>query len=150
MKAAKILLLVGLAVAGLFFFIRFFLGQLGAARHQELAGIVLTAPPGFAVADLGAADRAAAARELASRAARRPDETKLGVRFRSGGSDLLWLLDRSDAAGALLLERSAGAGGTRLETTWRGAIAERLAWAGEHGGFDAPGLAPGERRNLYH
>jgi len=149
-KLAKVLFAVAVAVAALYGFIRFFVAQLGAAQRQELAGIVLTPPPGFAVDDLGSTDRAAAARALAALLLRRAGEPKLGVRFKSGGYDLLWLADRGDAAALLLIERSAGPGGTRLETTWHGAIERRLAWAGEHGSLDAPELPPGERRNLYH
>jgi hypothetical protein len=56
----------------------------------------------------------------------------------------------ADLRGDVLEERSAGASGTRLQTLWTGNVRERLRWARDHGDFDAPGLPPPERKNLYH
>lgn len=71
----------------------------------------------------------------------------MGLHFRHGDSEVYWL---ADTGGDLLEERSAGPGGTRLQTVWKGGLRERLAWARTHGGFDVPGLPPPERKNLYH
>jgi hypothetical protein len=150
-KAARILLpalLVLGAVAALGWF---FLGQLGGTpRAEGPPGVLLSAPPDFTIEDLGETGRPAAARSLSDLLARHPGEPKLGVHFRSGAYELYWLVDRAAAQGPLLIERSAGPGGTRLETEWRSGLNERLAWGEAHGDFEAPGLAGGQRKNLYH
>ena len=112
--------------------------------------VVLAAPPGFAVVERAELERSAAARELAAMLASRPGQPHLALHFRSGGFEIFWLVDRSDPAAPVLSERSAGPSGVRIETTWAGALDERLAWGAAHGGFDAPGHPPGERKNLYH
>lgn len=152
MKSARLLLTTAVASAALAAFGWFFLGQLGGggARPEGPAGVLLSAPPEFVIEDLGTAERAEAAQTLAALLARRLGEPKLGIHFRSGSHELFWLVDRAAPAGPVLIERSAGPGGTRLETQWRGGLEARLAWARGHEGFDTPGLAAGERRNLYH
>jgi hypothetical protein len=72
---------------------------------------------------------------------------KVGLRFKRGGSEVYWLADVGED---FLEERSAGPGGTRLQTIWKGRIRERLSWARTHGDFTVPGLPPPERKNLYH
>ncbi len=150
-KLAKTLLASVLVLAALCALGWFFLGQLGgSAQPQGPAGVLLSAPPEFAIEDLGTSEREAAARALSALLARRPAESRLGVHLRSGAYELYWLVDRGAPAGPVLIERSAGPGGTRLETQWHGGIDERLRWAEQHGDFAAPGFAPGERKNLYH
>jgi hypothetical protein len=144
MKALKVL---GLLLAGLVavvLFGRFFLSQLGTQRAPELAGVVATAPPGFAVTDAGKVAPERAAALLAAQAAAGGKE---GVRFEDNGASVLWL---ADPAADEIEERRSGASGTRLQTVWRGGALARLRWAETHGTLDAPGLAPGERTNLYH
>lgn len=150
-KAAKILLATVAVLACLYAFGRFFLSQLGSGHRPEgAAGVLLAPPPDFAVEERGELERTVAARQLVQLLARRPGEPRLGIHFTAAGFDLYWLADRTDPAHPVLRELAAGPTGTRLEATWQGGLEARLAWAGEHGGFDAPGLAEGERKNLYH
>jgi len=155
LKALKVALASVLALAALYGFGRFFLGALGGGRAQsgEPAGVLFAAPPGFVVEQRGELQREAAARALAALLASRPREGRLGLHFTTAGAELYWLVERGDAQAAVLRELAAGQGGTRVETVWRGtddALERRLAWAAEHGSLDAPGLPPGESRNLYH
>jgi hypothetical protein len=156
MKALKVVAGIAVALACLYGFGRFFLAELkGGPTASGPPGVVLAAPPEYAVEEGGELGRAAAARELASLLARRGAEPRLGLHFTSGGFELYRLADRGAGnaggdGGGLLTERAAGPGGVRTETVWSGGLAERLAWAAEHGSFDAPSLAPGERKNLYH
>jgi hypothetical protein len=150
-KVVKVLAGAAVVLVALYGFGRFFLAQLRSTGGEPgPPGVVLAAPPGFAVTERGELARPEAARELARIVADRPEEPRLALHFTSGGFELFWLVDRSDPAAAILVERSAGPAGVRIETTWRGALDGRLAWAAGHGDFDAPDLAPGERRNLYH
>lgn len=151
MKRVRTVLLAAGLVVGLAFFARFFLAQLGGPPATSgPAGVLLGPPPGTPVVELGAADRRRAARELAARLAAQPAAPQLAVHFRAGGEEVFWLADRANPAAPVLVERTAGESGTRLETTWRGALDERLAWAAGRGSLDVPGLPPGERKNLYH
>ncbi len=90
-----------------------------------------------------------AARQLGELAAARGGQ-QVGLYFTSAGTEIYWLADRSEPAAATLRELSASPAGTRLERIWRGGLDARLAWAAEHGSFDAPGLPPVEEKNLYH
>lgn len=151
MKTAKYLLAAVLLAAVVYGFGLFFLSQLTTgAVSSGPAGVILAPPPDVVIEERGELDRAQAAGELAGVLARHSGEVRVGIHFRSAGQELYWIADRSEPGAAVLLERSGGAAGTRLETRWQGALGERLAWAEEHGTFDAPGLPPGERQNLYH
>lgn len=74
----------------------------------------------------------------------------MGIHFTVEGAELYWLVDRADPEGPRLIERSANPAGTRLETSYSGDVARRLAWAAQHGDLEAPGMHGGERHNLYH
>ena len=126
----------------------FFILQLstGGGRSDELAGVLLAPPPGYALAERGELSPAAAAAELEAQALR-PGAGKVGLHFKRQGAEVYWLVDPEDD---LIEERAAGPAGTRLQTVWEGGIPERLRWSRTHGTFDAPGLPPGERKNLYH
>lgn len=148
MKLLKGLLYAVLLVGALAAFGWFFVSQLssGSGRSGELAGVLLAPPPGYALVERGELSTSAAASELEALALR-PGAGKVGIHFKRQGAEVYWLADvRED----LLEERSAGASGTRLQTLWNGGIRERLSWARTHGNFDAPGLPPAERKNLYH
>lgn len=141
--------LYALALAGaLAAFGWFFVSQLssGPGRSDELSGVLLSAPPGYAVVERGDLSPSAAVAELEAQVLR-PGAGKVGLHFRQRGAEVYWLADPGED---LLEERSAGASGTRLQTVWRGGLRERLSWARTHGSFDAPGLPPAERKNLYH
>lgn len=142
-------LLYALAVAGaLAAFGWFFVSQLssGPGRTDELSGVLLSAPPGYAIAERGELSSAAAAAELEAQVLR-PGAGKVGLHFKRQGAEVYWLADPGED---LLEERSAGASGTRLQTVWRGGLRERLSRARTHGSFDVPGLPAAERKNLYH
>jgi hypothetical protein len=144
MKLLKGLLYTVLLLAALAAFGWYFVSQLGSGPTDELAGVMLAPPPGYAVVERGELAPAAAAAELEARIQR---GGKVGLRFQRAGSEVYWL---ADVEGDLLEERSAGPGGTRLQTVWKGNIRERLSWARAHGDFTMPGLPPPERKNLYH
>jgi len=141
----------------------FFVSQLdsGAGRRDDLAGVLLSPPPGSAIVERGELSFAAAAAELEAQAFRpgagssfapgsgpgSPGSDTVALHFKRQGAEVYWL---ADVRGDLLEERAAGTSGTRLQTVWSGGLRERLSWARSHGTFDAPGLPPGERKNLYH
>jgi hypothetical protein len=141
----------------------FFISQLdsGGGRRDDLAGVLLSPPPGSVIVERGELSFAAAAAELQAQAfhpgsvapgsgpgsAGSAGSDPVALHFKRQGAEVYWLADvRAD----LLEERAAGASGTRLQTVWSGGLRERLSWARSHGTFDAPGLPPGERKNLYH
>lgn len=148
MKLLKGALYAVLVLAALAAFGWFFVSQLSTdpGRSDELSGVLLSPPPGFAIVERGELSAPAAAAELEAQALR-PGAGKVGLHFKRQGAEVYWL---ADSAANLLEERSAGASGTRLQTVWRGGLRDRLTWAKTHGTFDAPGLPPGERKNLYH
>lgn len=148
MKLLKGVLYTAVVVGALIAFGWFFVSQLssGPGRSDEPAGVLLSAPPGYSVVTRGELSPSLAASELEAQALR-PGAGKVGLRFKRQGAEVYWL---ADPAGDLLEEPSAGASGTRLQTVWRGGLRERLRWARTHGNFDAPGLPPAERKNLYH
>lgn len=150
MKAGKSILLALLALAALYGFGRLFVESLGGGgRGSEAAGVQLAPPPGFRVAEGGELSRLDAARRLKAAVESAPAESRLGLHFTSGDFELTWLVDRSDSSAPRLTELSAGPA-TRVESVYAGELAARLAWAAEHGRFDAPGTSPPESHNLYH
>lgn len=144
MKLLKGLLYTVLLLGALAAFGWYFVSQLGSGPTDELAGVMLAPPPGYAVVERGELTPTAAAAELEAQARR---ASKAGIHFQRGGSEVYWL---ADLDGDFLEERSAGPGGTRLQTIWTGRIRERLSWARTHGDFTVPGLPEPERKNLYH
>jgi hypothetical protein len=109
--------------------------------------VIATAPAGFHIVEHGELTTAQAADSLQALVLARPPGSKVGIRFRRGGTELYWL---ADLGADTLEERAAGASGTRTQTVWRGHVLERLQWARNHGDPAAPGLAAAERKNLYH
>jgi hypothetical protein len=146
MKIAKAFLYVLVGLGAVAAFGWFFVSSLGSGPADRLAGVMLTAPPGYVVVERGPLSPAAAAAELEAQV-QQPGADKVGLRFDRQGSVVYWL---ADLRGDVLEERSAGASGTRLQTVWPGNVRERLRWARAHGDFGAPGLPPPERKNLYH
>jgi len=147
MKIAKAILYTLLILGTIAAFGWFFMSELGSGRRgDELAGVLLGPPPGYDIVERGEMSPAAAAAELEAQALR-PGAGKVGVHFAQQGAEVYWL---ADIQGDLIEERRAAPSGTRLETVWRGAVRERLRWARDHGDFTVPGLAPPERKNLYH
>ena len=144
MKLLKGLIYAVLLLGALAAFGWYFVSQLGSGPTDDLAGVMLAPPSGYTVAERGELAPTAAAAELEAQVQR---GGKVGLRFQRGGSEVYWL---ADPAGDFLEERSAGPGGTRLQTVWKGRLRERLSWARAHGDFTVPGLPPPERKNLYH
>lgn len=146
MKSLKLLLYVLVIAGAVVGFGWFFVSQLGSGPKDQLAGVLLSPPPGYSIAERGEMAPTAAAAELAMRVqAQQPG--KVGIRFQRAGSTVYWL---ADPPGDSLEELASGPSGTRLQTVWRGRLQERLAWAREHGDFEAPGMPAGEKKNLYH
>ncbi|HEX4965912.1 MAG TPA: hypothetical protein VF173_34200 [Thermoanaerobaculia bacterium] len=146
MKIAKTLLYVLVIAGAVVAFGWFFVSQLGSGgRGDGLAGVILSPPPGYAIVERGELPPTEAAAELQSQLLQAGG--KVGVKFQRGGAVIYWL---ADVPGDRLEERAAGPGGTRLQTVWQGGLRDRLRWAREHGDFSAPGMAAGEKRNLYH
>jgi hypothetical protein len=146
MKALKVLLYAVVVVGAVAAFGWFFVSQLGSGHPDRLAGVLLTPPPGYVIAERGELAPADAAALLAGQVeGPRPD--KVGVRFQRGGATVYWL---ADVPGDTLEELESAPSGTRLQTVWKGNLRERLSWAREHGDLAAPGLPVGERKNLYH
>ena len=144
MKLLKYLLYAVLLLGALAAFGWYFVSQLGSGPTDDLAGVMLAPPPGYSIVERGELAPATAAAELEAQARY---GGKVGLRYKRGGSEVYWL---ADVEGDLLEERSAGPGGTRLQTIWTGSLRERLRWARTHGDFNVPGLPPPERKNLYH
>ena len=122
-------------------------------RGSRAAGppaVLFSAPPGFAMEESGELTRPAAASRAAAALAARPAEPRLGLHFTSDGFELYWLADRSRPGEPALIELAAGPTGTRVESRFAGALAERLAWAAERGRLDPPGAPAAESRNHYH
>lgn len=146
MKLLKGLLYTILGLGALAAFGWYFVSQLGSGPADDLAGVMLAPPPGYAIVERGELTPAAAAAELDAQL-RRSASGKEALRFKREGSEVYWL---ADVRGDFLEERSAGPGGTRLQAIWKGRIRERLGWARTHGDFTVPGLPEPERKNLYH
>ncbi|HEV7503733.1 MAG TPA: hypothetical protein VGS07_02360 [Thermoanaerobaculia bacterium] len=152
MKAAKTILYALVLLGAIVAFGWFFVSQLSSGssgpggRSDGLAGVLLSAPPGYAITEHGEMSPKDAAAELASQALQ-PGAGKVGLKFQRQGALVYWL---ADVPADQLEERAAGSSGTRMQTIWHGGLRDRLSWAREHGDFEAPGLAGGERKNLYH
>ena len=110
--------------------------------RDEATAIIMRAPDGFDVDDLGEAGLAFAATELARRGGDRP-----GVEFTDGGDRVILLVDRGADR---VVELRAARSGTIVEKSWPGPVDARLAWVAEHGRLDAPDLDPPTGKNLYH
>lgn len=110
--------------------------------RDEPPAIVLRAPEGFDVKQLGDASLAAAAAEL-----RTDSSCRTGVEFSDDGDAVILLADRE---GQRVVEMRASRSGTIVERVWPEEVDRRLDWAVEHGNLDAPGLPPVTGKNLYH
>jgi hypothetical protein len=125
--------LIWTAIAGL---------ETAPAARDEATAVIMRAPEGFDVEDLGEIGIAAAAAELAGRSGDRP-----GVEFTDDGDRIILLVDRSADR---VVELRASRTGTIVERIWPGSIDERLGWASAKGRLDAPELEPATGKNLYH
>jgi len=110
--------------------------------RDDPAAIILRAPDGFTVQDLGSASLASAAAVLI-----RTGAGQAGTRFIERGDTVILLADRGNDR---VVEMRASRTGTIVERQWRGEVERRLAWAAEHGDLNQPGLPPPTGKNLYH
>jgi len=110
--------------------------------RDEPPAIVLRAPEGFDVKQLGEASLPAVAAEL-----RADPNGRVGVEFFDDGDHIVLLADREDQR---VVEMRASRSGTIVERVWPEEVDRRLDWAIEHGSLDAPGLPPAIGKNLYH
>jgi len=110
--------------------------------RDETPAIVLRAPEGFDVKQLGEVSLAAASAELRS-----SPSVRAGVRYSDEGDHIILLADRENQR---VVEMRASRSGTIVERVWPEEVERRLVWAIEHGSLDAPGLPPATGKNLYH
>jgi hypothetical protein len=110
--------------------------------RDEPAAILLRAPEGYTVEDLGSASLASAAAILT-----RNTGPQVGTRFIEDGDTVILLVDRGNDR---VVEMRASRSGTIVERHWQSDVDRRLAWAAEHGDLDTPGLPPPTGKNLYH
>ena len=108
----------------------------------DLAAIILRAPDGYSVQDLGSASFASAAAVL-----NKGSGGRAGARFIEHGDTIILFADRSNDR---IVEMRASRTGTVVERHWQGYVDRRLAWAAEHGDLNTPGLPPPTGKNLYH
>ena len=111
-------------------------------NRDEPPAIVMRAPEGFDVKQLGDASLAAAAAEL-----RAHPGGRAGVEFSDDGDAVILLADRE---GQRVVEMRASRSGTIVERVWPEEVDRRLDWAVEHGKLEAPGLPVATGKNLYH
>lgn len=110
--------------------------------RDEAPAVILRAPEGFAVEDLGSASLGSAIAALVQKPGKR-----VGMSFSDRGDTVILLVDRSRDR---VVEMRASKSGTIVERQWQGEIDRRFAWAIEHGNLDVPGLPPPTGKNLYH
>ena len=110
--------------------------------RDEAAAIILRAPEGYRVEDLGSASLASAAAILNHTA-----RGQVGTRFIEDGDTVILLADRDNDR---VVEMRASRTGTIVERRWQGEIDRRLAWAAENGDLTPPGLPGPTGKNLYH
>ena len=110
--------------------------------RDEPPAIILRAPDGYAVEELGTVSLAAAASILDQL----PGD-RVGARFTEQGDTVILLADH---VGDRVVEMRASQSGTIVERQWQGDVDRRLGWAAEHGNLEAPGLPPPTGKNLYH
>jgi hypothetical protein len=92
----------------------------GSTRPDEPAGVLLSPPSGYRLTEMAEPSFEAAAAELEAQASK-PGAGPLGLHFRRNGTEVYWL---ADPGADRLEERTAGAGGTRLQTIWTGGLGQ--------------------------
>ena len=133
---------VGVCAVGGIFWAMFSGLEDESSRRDDPPAIILRAPEGFVVEEMGASTFEAAAGAL-----RRAAGDRVGIEFSDDGDTVILLADRTDQK---ITEMRASRSGTLVERTWSGEVGQRLAWAAANGNLDAPGLPPATGKNLYH
>jgi hypothetical protein len=113
-----------------------------SSRRAEPPAVILRAPEGFVVEQLGATTFEAAAGALS-----RAGGDRVGIEFSDNGDTVILLADHE---GQEITEMRAARTGTLVERTWSGEVGRRLQWAAANGNLDVPGLPPATGKNLYH
>jgi hypothetical protein len=152
MKLLKGLAFMGIVLLALLAIGRLFVSQLSSGHSPAgPPGVILAAPSGTHLEELGQVSRVAATTRLAELLGPAADAMNQGVHFfAADGQEVYWYTEKDDSGTPFLVERRSGPGSTRLETRWTGSIKTRVDWALRHDTFDAPQLPAGEERNLYH
>ena len=140
----KRLIIIAAAIAifaGVFFAMVSSLQQEPSGRNEAPA-VILRAPEGFSVENIGDSTFEGAA--FALQAA--PGD-RVGVDFSDSRDSVILIVDRTTHQ---ITEMRAARTGTLVERTWSGDVERRLAWAADNGNLDVPGLPPPTGKNLYH
>ena len=114
----------------------------GPSGRDEPPAVIMRAPEGFSVREMGAETFETVAAEL-----RQDKGAQVGIEFSHDGDTVILLADR---VGQQVVEMRASRTGTLVERTWSGEVDQRLEWAADNGNLDAPGLSPATGKNLYH
>jgi hypothetical protein len=137
-----VLIAAGIAIVGGIFWAMVSDLDRAPSGRDEPPAVVLRAPEGFEVEQIGAATFAEAATALNGTIG---DRT--GIGFSDAGDTVILLSDRSAQK---IIELRASRTGTIVERVWPGEIDRRLGWATANGNLDVPGLPPATGKNLYH
>lgn len=143
-RPAILVILVGLLGVGAGFWIREEAREPAGGADRGPAGIEFVVPSGYEVLELGESTLESAS---AAVAARLGPVDRIAAVFTWSGDRIHLLVDPSEGT---LEQHLVSRYGTVRRLLWQGQVAERLAWAAEHGSFDAPGTSPAEARNPYH
>lgn len=143
---------VGFIIGGLvlLFFIWVFSALPGENNQplDELSGVILAAPPGYKMIALpGDVTSLDLAQALEKAYRDFPFEKKLGLQYEQSGTTNFLLLNRQ---ANIIQKLATNSYGTVVQTTWRGAIDQRLQSGLSSGDFTPEGFTPPEEKNLYH
>lgn len=143
---------VGFIIAGLallsFFWIFSALSDGNTHSLDELSGVILAAPPGYKIIAMSGEVSSLETAQALEKAYRDfPFEQKIGLQYEKNGSTNFLLLNRQTS---IIQKLATNTYGTVVQTTWRGAIDQRLQTGLTNGDFTPAGFSPPEEKNLYH
>ncbi len=143
----SMVVLLLLLITGLSFY-----NNLGAKKSQpDLAGVILTPPPGYFLISLENGEKGLSLKEIADELDKilkqYSDKQKIGLKYRYSGKDSFVIVDLDKD---IIQRLAANATGTVVETTWKKGVYERIRWCRLNGDFTPEGLAAPTTRNLYH
>ena len=121
MKILKGLVFTSIVLVALFAIGRLFLAQLGTEYTAAgPPGVILAAPPGMQIEDLGEVTRTEAVLRLSDLLGPSGNETDAGVHFSSAdGREIYWYAERDDTGEPILVERRSGPGKAGFTTRTR-------------------------------
>jgi len=127
----------------------------GALRtpHQpaELAGVILTPPPGYLIIPHENTDNFLSLKQIANELDKilkqHPEEKKICLKYTVSGKDSFVLVDLTND---VVQKMAANATGTMVQTTWKRNVNERIRWCQLNGNFTPEGMTDSVSRNLYH